>query len=39
MVTVSLYDEAAATLAGIEVTEERLLADAARPTPTGIAVE
>lgn len=39
MVSVSLYDDAAAALAGVQVAEERLLADAMRATPARIAVE
>jgi hypothetical protein len=39
MVSVSLYDDAAAALAGVEIAEEGLLADAVRATPAQIGVE
>jgi hypothetical protein len=38
MVPVALYDDAAAALAGIEIAEECLLADAVCPAPARIAV-
>jgi len=39
MMPIALCDDAAAALAGVEVTEEGLLADTVRATPAGIAVK
>jgi hypothetical protein len=39
MMPVAFYDNAAAALAGVEIAEERLLADAMRAAPARIAIE
>ncbi|MGN6307304.1 MAG: hypothetical protein ACTHNH_21005 [Mesorhizobium sp.] len=39
MVPVAFYDDAAATLAGVQVAEEGLLADAMGAAPSGISVK
>jgi hypothetical protein len=38
MMPVAFRDDAAATLAGVEIAEERLLTYAVRAAPTGVAI-